>query len=141
VLGLWSSFRVTRNRRPFPISSRKFASHCKKSDGGYGGSACRSAMHQPNERSGGGSWGLFRCERSDDFFESRMTAKRVPMRMEFEQAVAERVRNPLNPFDLFNGEVFLTNPGINLRKIDSELYAIHGVLGDRYQFACSSTLA
>src|SRR6267142_3948397 len=30
---LWSSFSVTRRRRPFPIPSRNFAPRCKKNGG------------------------------------------------------------------------------------------------------------
>ena len=41
--------------------------------------------------------------------------------------------------DLFDGEVFLTCPGVNLRKLDGQVYAVLGVLIDRHQFACPPT--
>src|SRR5881398_3171231 len=74
VLGLWPSFWVIRKRRPFPISSRKFAPRCKESDGSH--NTLRVAVRFTRL-----TWeaaiarGLFRCERRYDFFEARITAR------------------------------------------------------------------
>jgi hypothetical protein len=83
VLGLWSPFWVTRTRRPFPFSSRKFAPRCKESGGSK--ALRRLAVRCTALTSEAATArGLFRCERGYDFFEARITAERVPVGMEFE---------------------------------------------------------
>jgi hypothetical protein len=61
---------------------------------------------------------LLRRERSDDFLEARIATERVPIRMELEKAVREVVRNTLHRGDLFDGEVFLTSPTVDLCKVN-----------------------
>jgi len=84
---------------------------------------------------------LFRCERCDDFLEARVAPQRIPFRPELEKAVAQRVWEALHRGDLFDGEVFLANPGIDLRQINGEPYAVDGVLLDGQEFARATTLA
>ena len=48
--------------------------------------------------------------RDDDLFETRIVPQRVPLRLELEETIAERIRNALYRSDLFDGEIFLTRP-------------------------------
>ena len=61
---------------------------------------------------------LLRCERGDDFLKARIATQRVPVRVKFESAIAERVRDALHRRDLFDRPIFLTSPGVDLRQIN-----------------------
>src|SRR5712691_9892632 len=52
-------------------------------------------------------------EISDDFFETRVAAQRVPRGVKLEVAVAEAARNSQGRCDLLEREVFLAAPGID----------------------------
>ena len=51
--------------------------------------------------------------------------------MELEQAVAQLVRDALHSDYLFDGEVFLTNPGADFRQVNGEAHAVERILGNR----------
>src|SRR6266480_94802 len=61
---------------------------------------------------------LLRCERGNDFLEARIATQRVPVRVDFEKAIAEGVRNAFHRRDLFDGAIFLTSPGVDLRQVN-----------------------
>src|SRR5205814_2460353 len=61
---------------------------------------------------------LLRRERGDNLFKARIAAQRVPVRMELEKAIAQGVRDALQRRDLFDGAIFLTSPGVDLRQIN-----------------------
>src|SRR6266542_6013581 len=78
---------------------------------------------------------LLRCERSDNFLKTRIATQRVPLRVEFQNAIAEGVRDTLHRGDLFDGTIFLTSPGVDLRQINGDVHAVDGIFGDGQQFA------
>ena len=61
---------------------------------------------------------LLRCERGDNLFKARIAAQRIPIRVKFEKAIAEGVRNALHCRDLFDGAIFFTSPGVDLRQVN-----------------------
>jgi hypothetical protein len=61
--------------------------------------------------------------------------------MEFKQAVAELVRDALHRGDLFDGEIFLTSPGVDLRQINGYVRAVDSVFGDGQQFTAATSLS
>src|SRR6266550_1796984 len=78
---------------------------------------------------------LLRCERGDNFLKTRIATQRVPVRVKFEKAIAEDVRDALHRRDLFDGAIFLTSPGVDLRQINGYVRAVDSVLGEGQQFA------
>src|SRR6266480_622233 len=61
---------------------------------------------------------LLRCERGDNFLKTRIATQRVPVRVQFKNAVAESARRALHRRDLFDRPIFLTSPGVDLRQIN-----------------------
>src|SRR6266480_2588558 len=61
--------------------------------------------------------------------------------MELEKAIAEGVRNALQRRDLFDGAIFLTGPGIDLRQINGYVRAVDSVFGDWQQFTAATSLS
>src|SRR5215471_17838056 len=84
---------------------------------------------------------LFRRERSDNFLEAWIAAQRIPIRMELEKAIAKGGWNALHGGDLFNCEVILAGPRVDLCQINGEGHAGNGILGNRQQFARAASLA
>jgi hypothetical protein len=83
---------------------------------------------------------FLRSKRGDNFLEARIATQRVPVRMEFEKAIAEGVRHALHRRDLFDGPILLTSPGIDLRQINGQVRAVDSVFGDGQQFTAATSL-
>src|SRR5207244_12639097 len=84
---------------------------------------------------------LLPCERGNDFLEARIATQRVPVRVKFEKAIAEGVRNALQRRDLFDGAIFLTSPCVDLRQINGYVRAVDSVFGDGQQFTAATSLS
>src|SRR4029450_8454951 len=84
---------------------------------------------------------LLRCERGPDFLEAWIATQRVPVRVEFEKAVAERIRDALHFRDLLDGAIFLTSPSVNLSQINGEVDAVNSVFGHGQQFTGGASLS
>src|SRR6266567_4599682 len=82
---------------------------------------------------------LLRCERGNDFLEARIATQRVPVRVKFEKAVAQGARDALHRRDLFNGAIFLTSPGVDLRQINGYVRPVDSVFGDWQQFTAATS--
>jgi len=61
--------------------------------------------------------------------------------VKFEKAIAEGVRNALQRRNLFDGAIFLTSPGVDLRKINGYVPAVDGVFGDWQQFTAATSFS
>ena len=83
---------------------------------------------------------LLRCERGDNFLETRVATQRIPVRVKFEKTVAEGVRDAFNRRDLFNGAIFVTDPSVSLRQIHDQECTVDGIFGYGQQFARALTL-
>src|SRR4030095_11062019 len=75
---------------------------------------------------------LLRCERGDNFLKTRIATQRVPVRVQFKNAIAKRVWDALHRCDLVDTPIFLTSPGVDLRQING---AVDSIFGDGQQFA------
>src|SRR5437870_4106488 len=61
--------------------------------------------------------------------------------MQFEKTIAELVRDALDDGDLFDSELSLARPRVDLRQIGCEVRAGNSILGNRQQFTSAATLA
>src|SRR5882724_368100 len=84
---------------------------------------------------------LLRRERGNDFLEARIATQRVPVRVKFEKAIAEAVRDALHRRDLFDGAIFLTSPGVDLRQINGYVRAVDSIFGDWQQSTAATSLS
>src|SRR5262245_65866768 len=60
--------------------------------------------------------------------------------MEFEKAVAERIRDALHRGDLFDGAIPLASPCVDLRQINGHVGAVDRILGDGQEFTAAKSL-
>src|ERR1700693_121338 len=84
---------------------------------------------------------LFRRKRRHNFFEARVAAKRIPLRVELEFAVSDASWNFRRDGELFERQVLLASPGIDRGEIDDVGRAVHCVLGDWQQFTRAAPFA
>src|SRR5437763_14746820 len=83
---------------------------------------------------------LLRCERGDNLFKARIAAQRIPIRVKFEKAIAEGVRNALHCRDLFDGGIFFTSPGVDLRQVNGQVRAVDSFFKGRQQLSATMPL-
>src|SRR5438477_10318104 len=75
------------------------------------------------------------------FFEARVAAKRIPLRVELEFAVSDTSWNFRGNGELFERQIFHVGPGVNHREVGNVGRAIHRVLADWQQFAGAAAFA
>ncbi len=68
-------------------------------------------------------------ERADDFSEARITAERVPLRVQFQSSVENALRNLRGGRQLFEGQIFFASPGTYDREISYKLGSDRSILG------------
>jgi hypothetical protein len=84
---------------------------------------------------------LFRRERGDDFFEARIAAEPVPDRRELEFSVGDAGRDLGRDGELFEGQIFFPDPGVDQGEVSDIKRPVHRVFGDRKQLAGAFALS
>src|SRR5207245_4400760 len=69
----------------------------------------------------------FRRKGINDFLEARIAAERVPIRKQFQLAVAKHARKPGGDRQLLASDVFLTDPGSDDRETLNHMGAVDGI--------------
>src|SRR5262245_53488415 len=81
---------------------------------------------------------LLRCEGGDDFFETWITAQRVPKRNQFQLPITRGAGTADGGRKLFTGEIFVTDPCSDHREILNHSGAIDRVFFRWQQLYCAS---
>src|SRR5713101_2454850 len=87
-------------------------------------------------------WSIpFRGEGSDNFFETRIAAQRIPKRQQFQFAVTEIAWPSDRDRELFAGKIFVANPCSDNRQIFHHDGAIDSIFFQRQKLARAPALA
>src|SRR5438128_11154468 len=84
---------------------------------------------------------LLRRERSDDFFEARIAAQRIPPRHQFQITIADVAGRTDGDGKLFAGEIFFANPRCNQCEVSGEVLPDKRILFQRKKLKCAAAFS